>query len=200
MRTNILLAIDVPAGAPRQISAEKDLLRELIRDSADHVIVLHVQEFSIPRLAANMLDHGGASGRSAVDKIVAALRAAGIHASGLVREADFGHVGETILTAADEFDARVIVLGSRARTQFPRGPPGRREPGSRVISAGAGVAAPAIPRAKGPAIRRAAGSAQRSRRREQSRPTGRGRHRSRTGRRRTSSAGARPTAIPSRRR
>jgi nucleotide-binding universal stress UspA family protein len=125
MRTNILLAIDVPAGAPRQISAEKDLLRELIRDSADHVIVLHVQEFSIPRLAANMLDHGGASGRSAVDKIVAALRAAGIHASGLVREADFGHVGETILTAADEFDARVIVLGSRTRTQFPRGSSGR---------------------------------------------------------------------------
>jgi nucleotide-binding universal stress UspA family protein len=125
MRTNILLAIDVPAGAPRHISAEMAVLRELIKDNADHVIVLHVQEFSIPRLAANMLDHGGASGRRVVDNIVAALRAAGMNASGLVREADFGHVGETILNAADEFDARVIVLGSRSRTQFPRVPSGR---------------------------------------------------------------------------
>jgi nucleotide-binding universal stress UspA family protein len=124
MRTNILLAIDVPTAAPQHIDHAAAVIGELVRDGADHVVVLHVQEFSIPKLAANMLDHGGASGRRAVDEVVAGLRAEGIQASGLVREADFGHVARTILGAADEFDARVIVLGSRTRAEFPRVPAG----------------------------------------------------------------------------
>jgi nucleotide-binding universal stress UspA family protein len=100
------------------------MIRELIRDHADHVIVRHVKEFSIPRLARNMADHGGRSGRLAVVATVAGLRATGIQASGLVREADFGHVARAILDAANEFDARVIVLGARRHTGSPRLPPG----------------------------------------------------------------------------
>ena len=116
MRTNILLAIDAPTGGPWYLNPAAEMIRELIRDHADHVIVLHVKEFSIPKLATTMADHGGRSGRLAVDASVAGLRAAGIQASGLVREADFGHVARAILDAADEFDARVIVLGARRRT------------------------------------------------------------------------------------
>lgn len=124
MRTNILLAIDAPTEGPWCLNAAADMIRELIRDHADHVIVLHVKEFSIPKLASNMADHGGRSGRLAVDATVAGLRGAGIQASGLVREADFGHVARAILDAADEFDARVIVLGARRHAGSPRLPLG----------------------------------------------------------------------------
>ncbi len=124
MRTDILLAIDAPTGSPWYPNAAAELIRELIRDHADHVIVLHVKEFSIPKLASNMADHGGRSGRHAVDATVAGLRAAGIQASGLVREADFGHVARVILDAADEFDVHVIVLGARRHTNSSRLPLG----------------------------------------------------------------------------
>lgn len=125
MKTNIVLAVDVASGSPsRHVTAAVEITRELIRDRADRVVVLHVQEFSIPQLARNMRDHGGASGRRVVDDVVFVLRATGIRADGLVREADFGHVADTILAVADEFDARLIVLGSRGATDLPRVPAG----------------------------------------------------------------------------
>ncbi len=124
MRTNILLAIDAPPCGPRYLTAAAGIIGELIRDHADHVLVLHVKEFSILKLARNMADQGGRQGRLAVDATVAGLRAAGIQASGTVREADFGHVARTILDAADEIDARVIVLGARRQVDTPRLPLG----------------------------------------------------------------------------
>jgi nucleotide-binding universal stress UspA family protein len=112
-RTNVLLAIDPEPGEPiRRMGAAIDLARELVRDRADHVVVLHVREFSVVRLAQMMREHGGADGRRAVDEVVAHLRAAGVMASGLIREADIGHVSRTILDAAAEFDARLIVVNS----------------------------------------------------------------------------------------
>jgi nucleotide-binding universal stress UspA family protein len=123
MKTNILLAVDVATVSPlRHVSSAVEMTRTLVRDDTDRVIVLHVREFSVPRLPRTMLEHGGAPGRRAVDEVVSGLRAAGIRASGVVREADFGHVAQTIVNAAHEFDARVIVLGSRSRTGLPRIP------------------------------------------------------------------------------
>jgi nucleotide-binding universal stress UspA family protein len=123
MNTNILLAVDVATVSPlRHVSSAVDMTRALIRDDTDRVIVLHVREFSVARLPRTMFQHGGAPGRRAVDEVVSGLRAAGIRASGVVREADFGHVAQTIVDAAHEFDARVIVLGSRSRTGLPRVP------------------------------------------------------------------------------
>ena len=124
-RTNILLAVDVTPGDPlRHVSAAVEMTRELIRDDADQVVVLHVREFSIARLGRMMTDGGGADGAHAVHAIVSALRADGIRACGQCREADIGHVAQTILHAAREFDARVIVLGSRSQTDLPRNPVG----------------------------------------------------------------------------
>jgi nucleotide-binding universal stress UspA family protein len=124
-RTNILLAVDVaPGDLLRHVSAAVEMTRELIRDDADQVVVLHVREFSIARLGRMMGDDGGADGRRAVDAVVSGLRAAGIHASGQCREADIGHVAQTILDAARDLDARVIVLGSRSHTDLPRSPLG----------------------------------------------------------------------------
>jgi hypothetical protein len=47
-----------------------DMTRDMVRDGADHVVVLHVREFSVGRLASMMREHGGADGRHAVDEIV----------------------------------------------------------------------------------------------------------------------------------
>jgi nucleotide-binding universal stress UspA family protein len=123
MNTNILLAVDVAAGSPlRHVSSAVEMTRALVRDDTDRVIVLNVREFSVPRLPRTMLEHGGAPGRRVVDEVVSSLRSTGVNASGVVREADFGHVAQTIVDAAHEFDARVIVLGSRSRTGLPRIP------------------------------------------------------------------------------
>ncbi len=124
--TNILLAIDVathdnPLG---HVSAAVAMTHELIRNDAEQVVVLHVREFSVARLHRMMTDGGGAEGQRAVRSIVSRLRASGIHACGEVREADMGHVAQTIIDAAREFDARVIVLGSRGHTDLPRSPIG----------------------------------------------------------------------------
>jgi nucleotide-binding universal stress UspA family protein len=110
-RTDILLAIDPVPGEPiERIEAAIDMARELVRDRADHVVVLHVREFSVGRLVQMMREHGGADGRRAVDEVVSRLRAEGVTASGLIREADVGHVSRTILDAASEFEVRLIVV------------------------------------------------------------------------------------------
>lgn len=125
-KTNILLAVDLAPGEPTWlIDGAVDMARDLVRDRADHVVVLHVREFSVARLAAMMREHGGADGRRAVDEIVARLRAAGVTASGLIREADEGHVASTIVEVAGEFNARLIVLGS-PRHRIPMGSVARR--------------------------------------------------------------------------
>ena len=113
MNSNILLAVDV---APGRSAASADtaakLARGLVRDSADHVVVLYVREFSVLRIGRMMADRGGTAGQHAVDRIVAGLRAAGVSASGLVREAEAGHVARVITGAARDVDAHVIVVGS----------------------------------------------------------------------------------------
>jgi nucleotide-binding universal stress UspA family protein len=121
--TTILLAIDVPPGRPLQhVSRAIDMAARQIRDDTDRIIVLHVREFSLPRLARTMRDQGGGPGRLAVSQVVADLRRARIRASGLIREADTGHVAQTILAAAAEVGAGLIVLGTREDTDLPRTP------------------------------------------------------------------------------
>ena len=118
MNSNILLAVDAAPGRSRaNADAAAQMARELVRDSGDHVVVLYVREFSVLRIGRMMADRGGAAGQHAVDEIVARLRAAGITASGLVREADVGHVARVITDAARDIDARVIVLGSGRHAQ-----------------------------------------------------------------------------------
>jgi nucleotide-binding universal stress UspA family protein len=125
MSSIILLAVDVVAGKPRTgARAAAQFAQGLVRDSADRVVVLYVREFSIRQIGRMVADRGGSVGQHAVDEIVAGLRAAGIHASGLVREADGGHVGQVIAEAARDIDARVIVLGSGRHVSWPHIPLG----------------------------------------------------------------------------
>ena len=55
-----------------------------------------------------------------VESIVSDLRAAGVSAEGEIRETHVGHIAAAILKAADQHDARIVVLGSSSRTDLPR--------------------------------------------------------------------------------
>ena len=121
MSKNILLAVDAAShDLARHVRAAADMTRELSRDSGDHVIVLHVHEFATGRFGRIQVDCGDGEGEGVVEKIVADLQAAGVSAEGEIREAHLGHIARAILNAAQDHDARLVVLGSSSRTDLPR--------------------------------------------------------------------------------
>jgi nucleotide-binding universal stress UspA family protein len=121
MSKNILLAVDAAAGDPaRHVAAAAAMTRELARDTGDHVIVLHVHEFTTGRFGRIQVDCGEGEGEGVVKSIVSDLQAAAISAEGELRETHVGHLAPAILKAANEHDARLLVLGSSSRTDLPR--------------------------------------------------------------------------------
>jgi len=125
MTKNILLAVDAASHDPgRHVVAAAEMTRELARDSGDHVIVLHVHEFSVGRYGRIRVDCGDGEGEGVVEKVVSDLRAAGVSAEGEIGEANMGHVASVISAEAQRHDARLVVLGSSSRTDLPRMPLG----------------------------------------------------------------------------
>jgi nucleotide-binding universal stress UspA family protein len=125
MSKNILLAVDAaPYESDRHVAAAADMTRELSHNSGDHVIVLHVHEFATGRFGRIRVDCGDGEGEGVVEKIVSDLKAAGISAEGEIREANLGHIAAAIWRAAQDHDARLVVLGSTSRTDLPRMPLG----------------------------------------------------------------------------
>jgi len=125
MSKNILLAVDAASHDPaRHVLAAAEMTRDLGRDSGDHVIVLHVHEFATGRFGRIQVDCVEGQGEGVVSRIVADLRAAGVSAEGEIRDANFGHIAAAIWHAAQDFDARLVVLGSSSRTDLPRIPLG----------------------------------------------------------------------------
>ena len=125
MNKNIVLAVDAASHDPvRHVVAAAEMTRDLSRDSGDHVIVLHVNEYATGRFGRIQVDSGEGQGEAVVEKIVADLKAAGVSAEGEIREANYGHVAAAILHAAQDHDARLVVLGSHSRTDLPRIPLG----------------------------------------------------------------------------
>ena len=127
MNKNIVLAVDAAPGGDhtQHVSAAAAMTRDLSRDSGDHVIVLHVHEFSVGRYGRIRVDCGDGDGERTVDTIVADLKAHEVSAEAEIRETHVGHIAATILAAAHDHDARMIVLGSSSRTDLPRIPLGR---------------------------------------------------------------------------
>jgi nucleotide-binding universal stress UspA family protein len=120
MSKNILLAVDAASHDPaRHVRAAADMARDLSRDTGDHVIVLHVHEFATGRFGRIQVDCGDGEGEGVVSKIVADLHAAGVSAEGEIRETNLGHIARAILHAAQDHDARLMVLGSSSRTDLP---------------------------------------------------------------------------------
>jgi nucleotide-binding universal stress UspA family protein len=121
MSKNILLAVDAASHDPaRHVLAAAAMTRDLASDSGDHVIVLHVHEFATGRFGRIRVDCGDGEGEGVVSKIVADLQAAGVNAEAEIRETDLGHIARAILHAAQDHDARLVVLGSSSRTDLPR--------------------------------------------------------------------------------
>lgn len=118
MKKTIVLAVDTSS----HVSGAAAMTRELARDSGDNVIVLHVHEFATGRWGRMQVDCHEGTGEGVVSEIVADLKATGINADGEIREAQFGHIARNILDAADEHDARMVVLGSSGRTDMPHLP------------------------------------------------------------------------------
>jgi nucleotide-binding universal stress UspA family protein len=118
MNKTIVLAVDAKSHA----SAAADMTRELSQDSGDKVIVVHVHEFAVGRWGRMQVDCGEGEGEAVVGKIVAGLVDAKITAEGEIREAQLGHIARSILTAADEHNARVVVIGSGGRADLPHLP------------------------------------------------------------------------------
>jgi nucleotide-binding universal stress UspA family protein len=96
------------------------MTRELARDTGDHVIVLHVHEFTTGRFGRIQVDCGESEGEGVVKSVVSDLEAAGVSAEGEISETHVGHIASAILKAANEHDARLLVLGSTSRTDLPR--------------------------------------------------------------------------------
>jgi nucleotide-binding universal stress UspA family protein len=120
MNETILLAVDAVGGDPaKHVTAAADLTRKLARDTGDRVIVLHIHEYATGRWGRMQVDCGEGAGERVVDRVVSGLRDAGITVEGVIGSALFGHVARAILAAADDYDARIIVLGSSSRTDLP---------------------------------------------------------------------------------
>jgi nucleotide-binding universal stress UspA family protein len=118
MNKTILLAVD----AARHVTPATELTRELSHDTGDQVIVLHVHEFAIGRFGRLQVDCAEGEGERLASEVVAELRTAGVTATAEIREVGVGHIAKAILAAADEHDARVVVLGSSGSTDVPHIP------------------------------------------------------------------------------
>ena len=118
MSKTILLAVDALHYAPEAT----DMARELSQDTGDHVIVLHVHEFAVGRFGRMQVDCPEGEAERLVTEAVTSLRDAGVTAEGEIRETGVGHIARTVLEAADQHDARIVVLGASGRTDLPRLP------------------------------------------------------------------------------
>ena len=120
MNRTILLCVDA-----RHYTLETiDAARELCHDADDKIVVLHVHEFAVGRFGRLQVDCPEGAAEHQVPEIVSRLRAAGVTAEAEIRETGVGQVAKAILKAADERDARIIVLGSSGHTDLPRVPLG----------------------------------------------------------------------------
>jgi nucleotide-binding universal stress UspA family protein len=126
MSRNIVLAVAAAPGGEHteHVWAAAIMTRELSRDSGDHVVVLHVHEFSVGRYGRIRVDCGDGEGERTVEAIVADLKAHGVSVEAEIRETHVGHIAAAILAAAHDHDARMVVLGSSSRTDLPRIPLG----------------------------------------------------------------------------
>jgi nucleotide-binding universal stress UspA family protein len=118
MSKTILVAVDTTS----HTDAAAELVRDLAAETGDRVVVLHVHEFATGRFGRIQVDCGDGDGERVVSEVVRRLASAGIATEGDIRKTPVGHIARAIFAAADELDARMIVLGSSSRHDVPRIP------------------------------------------------------------------------------
>jgi nucleotide-binding universal stress UspA family protein len=120
MNKTILLAVDAQHYAPEAT----ELVRELSQDAGGKVVVLHVHEFATGRFGRIQVDCLEGAAERLLPDIISELQAAGVTADSEIREAHVGHIARTILKAADQHGAQVIVIGAAGHTDLPHVPLG----------------------------------------------------------------------------
>lgn len=115
MAKNILLTVDALHYGPEAT----EMAKELCQGPDDKVTILHVHEFAVGRFGRLQVDCPEGEAERLVTAIRADLTEAGIDAEAEIREAHVGHIAKTIVQAADQHDARIIVLGSARSTDLP---------------------------------------------------------------------------------
>jgi len=118
MSKTILLAVDTTS----HTAAAADMAGDLATGTGDRIVVMHVHEFAVGRFGKIQVDCADGEGEHVTAEIVARLTAAGIEATADIRKTVVGHIARTIRDAADELDARMIILGSSSTYDVPRLP------------------------------------------------------------------------------
>lgn len=123
MNRTILLTVDASAAETSQHveTAARETL-DISQATGDKVVVLHVHEIAYGRFGRMQVDCMDGAGEKVVARIVSELEAAGVTAEGVIRDADLGHVSRVIVKVADDYDARMVILGSSSRTDLPHIP------------------------------------------------------------------------------
>jgi nucleotide-binding universal stress UspA family protein len=116
----ILVGVDAAHYGPEAT----ELARELGQATGDKIVVMHVHEIAVGRFGRLKVDCLDGEGEQLVSDITTGLIQSGAEAEAEIREAVVGHVAKVILQAADEHDARFIVLGSSHSTDLPHLPVG----------------------------------------------------------------------------
>ncbi len=114
MYERLLVAVDHSAITERVIAAAKDLASL----SKGEVWVLHLREREVMPQLGLVPSESDTEAHAAVEAVVAALTAAGVKASGEVRNVVFGHTAREIVEDAKERDVGVIIMGSRGRSDL----------------------------------------------------------------------------------
>jgi nucleotide-binding universal stress UspA family protein len=120
MNETVMLAVD----SKHPVEAAAEAAGRLGRDSGDQVVVLHVHEVAVGRFGRIRVCCPEGEGERLISATVDHFKQAGIAAGTDIRETLYRHVAREILAAADEHDARILVLGSSNRTDLPHIPLG----------------------------------------------------------------------------
>jgi nucleotide-binding universal stress UspA family protein len=110
MYERILVAIDESEVADRVLAASRDLASL----SQGEVWILHLREREPGKFGTTAIETS-ADAQATIDAAVQKLTAAGIKATGSVRDTIFGFAAREIVAEANDRDAGLIVMGSRGR-------------------------------------------------------------------------------------
>ncbi|MGH2580289.1 MAG: universal stress protein [Actinomycetota bacterium] len=113
MFERILLAANGSASSRNAVGVAADIAQKY----GAEVLVLHVREQQITNLGGYDAEQPDEAA-DLVEKIVRHLKDAGVSARGEVQTAPFGSVPHIVLEMAKELDAGLIVMGSRALSDW----------------------------------------------------------------------------------
>lgn len=111
MYDRILLAVDHSEISKRAVLAARDLAKL----SDGHIWVLHLRERETGVRKVSMMDETADDANAVVTAALEVLTDAGVKARGEVRNTTHGYAAREIAGDAKDYDADVIVMGSRGR-------------------------------------------------------------------------------------